>query len=96
MIESLLPPPQNVCNAAVHVENAITALIKLKVATKSVSTKKTTVNVGITLFYHVATFISENTKYYPPTRQFFSSCIEILGQEFIRNNPTQSQPLLQV
>ena len=35
---------------------------------------------GIALFYHVTTFMNDETKFYPPTRQFFSSCIEILGQ----------------
>ena len=36
--------------------------------------------VGTTLFYHLSAYVSEDTKIYPPTRQFFSSCIEILGQ----------------
>jgi hypothetical protein len=50
--------------------------------------------VGTAFFYHMAGFVTEDTEYYPPTRQFFAACIEVLGKEFIHNNPTQSQPLL--
>ena len=37
-------------------------------------------SVGTAMFYYLSSYISEDTKYYPPTRQFFSSCIEVLGQ----------------
>lgn len=37
-------------------------------------------NVGVAAFYHVVSFVCEDTQRYPPTRQFFSSCIEVLGQ----------------
>ncbi|CAH1788011.1 unnamed protein product [Owenia fusiformis] len=95
MIESLLPPAQAVCSSAVHVENAITALVKVKNNTKDKHRRLAAIEVGTSLFYHMSSLINDDTKQYPPTRQFFSSCIEVLGQEFIRNNPEQSQPLLQ-
>ena len=124
------------------------ALIKLVKNTSTEKNRTAAVEVAISLFYHLSSLVSEDTKYYPPTRQFFSACIEMLGQvrsemgpvspfhrreqpifllarrlsslclncsqrncipvtvlqfnvrvsfaqEFIRNNPTQSQPLLQ-
>jgi hypothetical protein len=40
---------------------------------------------GITLFYHMSTHVSDATDHYPPARQFFSACIEILGQVCLRN-----------
>lgn len=39
-----------------------------------------TQKVGIAAFYQVVSFVCEDTQRHPPTRQFFSSCIEILGQ----------------
>lgn len=36
--------------------------------------------VGISLFFTVVDYISDETQRHPPTRQFFTSCIEILGQ----------------
>lgn len=36
--------------------------------------------VGITAFYQIVSFVCEDTQRHPPTRQFFTSCIEILGQ----------------
>lgn len=36
--------------------------------------------VGIAAFYQIVSFVCEDTQRHPPTRQFFTSCIEILGQ----------------
>lgn len=36
--------------------------------------------VGIGLFFTVVDYVSDETQRHPPTRQFFTSCIEILGQ----------------
>lgn len=95
LIESILPPGQHLCSSAVHVETTITELIKLYKTTNNANTKAEMQEVGCTLFYNVAAYVSEVTKYYPPTRQFFSLCLDTLGQEFIRDNRSQAQPLLQ-
>lgn len=98
LIESLLPPSQHLCSSAVHVETTITELIKMYKFYRENEKKEVIAelqDVGCTLFYNVAAYVSDITKYYPPTRQFFSFCLEVMGQEFIRNNPNQSQPLLQ-
>ncbi|ELT99412.1 hypothetical protein CAPTEDRAFT_188527 [Capitella teleta] len=92
MIEAQLPPPQNLCAAAVHVENTIKRLIGL--LDSALQTQNVVREVGTALFYQIAGYVTEDTKYYPPTQQFFAACIEVLGQNFIHNNPTQSQPLL--
>ncbi|XP_046571414.1 LOW QUALITY PROTEIN: ectopic P granules protein 5 homolog [Haliotis rubra] len=95
MIECLLPPPSNVCTAAVHVENAITMLIKLSQSTTDDGRLAILFDIANTLFYHLATMINEDTNFYLPTKQFFSSCLEILGQEFLSRDPSQTQLLLQ-
>ena len=58
----------------------IRTLIKLAKSSDSEATKKAANDVGIALFYHLTTFFNAETKFYPPTRQFFTACIEILGQ----------------
>ncbi|XP_071084165.1 ectopic P granules protein 5 homolog [Haliotis cracherodii] len=95
MIECLLPPPPSVCTAAVHVENAITMLIKLSQSSTDESRLATLFDIANTLFYHLATMINEDTNFYLPTKQFFSSCLEILGQEFLSRDSSQTQLLLQ-
>lgn len=36
--------------------------------------------MGVSAFYTVVSFVSEDTLRHPPTRQYLSSCVEILGQ----------------
>ncbi|XP_041457856.1 ectopic P granules protein 5 homolog isoform X2 [Lytechinus variegatus] len=92
-IEMESPPPPIICTAAVHIENAITDLINK--SRLSTGEEKVTHNqVGVALLYHLANKMNDDCRHYPPTRQFFTSCIEILGQEFVRPYPEQAQPLL--
>ncbi|XP_077996830.1 ectopic P granules protein 5 homolog [Glandiceps talaboti] len=93
--ESMAPPPMAVCSGAVHIENAITALIQ-SVRGKSVEERQRlpAQQTGVELFYNLAAESDDDIRHYPPTRQFFSSCLEILGQEFIRDAADQSQSLL--
>ena len=56
------------------------ALIKLVQNSTNEKTRSAAVEVAISLFYHLSSLVSEDTRYYPPTRQFFSACIEMLGQ----------------
>jgi len=55
-------------------------LINLSKMTSDSGTRSATINVGCALFYAVTTYVSQETKFYPPTKHFFSSCIEMLGQ----------------
>ena len=55
-------------------------LINLYKSTTSPVTKRMAFDVGTILFYSTTVHVSDDTKYYPPTKQFFASCIEILGQ----------------
>ncbi|XP_022106571.1 ectopic P granules protein 5 homolog isoform X2 [Acanthaster planci] len=94
-IESLAPPPSNVVVSAVHIENAITDLIHFSRArADSPAEFEAAKQTGVSLLYHLGNQMSESARHYPPTRQFFSSCIEILGQEYIRPYPEQAQPLM--
>lgn len=43
-------------------------------------------HVGVSTFYKVVSFVSEDTLRHPPTRQYLSSCVEILGQVCARKN----------
>lgn len=36
--------------------------------------------MGVELFYFILTLINEESNAYPPTRQFFTQCLERLGQ----------------
>lgn len=37
-------------------------------------------HVGVSAFYQVVSYVCEDTLRHPPTRQYLSSCVEILGQ----------------
>ncbi|ESO91450.1 hypothetical protein LOTGIDRAFT_228859, partial [Lottia gigantea] len=73
----------------------IRMLIKLTQATTTETKVSLLFDIANTLFYHLATVITQETDFYPPTKQFFTSCIEILGQEFISRDPKQTKQLLQ-
>ncbi|XP_048451094.1 ectopic P granules protein 5 homolog [Rhincodon typus] len=89
-IDVAKPPPQNIAEAAVYVENFITALVN---AFKLHHTE-TFQKVGIALFYEIVSFVCDETQRHPPTRQFFTSCIEILGQIFLSCAKTESKTIL--
>uniref|UniRef100_A0A4W6GAP0 Ectopic P-granules autophagy protein 5 homolog (C. elegans) n=1 Tax=Lates calcarifer TaxID=8187 RepID=A0A4W6GAP0_LATCA len=80
--DAMAPPPQSLAQAAVHTENFITALVNMYKAQKSPAVQ----HVGVSAFYKVVSFVCEDTLRHPPTRQYLSSCVEILGQVFIQGN----------
>lgn len=52
------------------------ALVNMYKAQKSPAVQ----HVGVTAFYLVVAYVCEDTLRHPPTRQYLSSCVEILGQ----------------
>lgn len=78
--EAMTPPPQSLAQAAVHTENFITALVNLYKAHPSPAVQ----SVGVAAFYQVVYYVCEDTLRHPPTRQYLSSCVEVLGQVFIQ------------
>uniref|UniRef100_A0AAY4BDZ3 Ectopic P-granules autophagy protein 5 homolog n=1 Tax=Denticeps clupeoides TaxID=299321 RepID=A0AAY4BDZ3_9TELE len=88
--DTIKPPPQSLAEAAVHMENFITALVNAYKMQPSPAILK----VGITAFYHVVSFVCEDSLRHPPTRQFYSSCVEILGQVFIQGIQTECRHIL--
>ncbi|XP_029018537.1 ectopic P granules protein 5 homolog [Betta splendens] len=80
--DAMAPPSQSLAQAAVHTENFITSLVNIYKAQKSPAVQQ----VGVSAFYQVVSFVCEDTLRHPPTRQYFSSCVEILGQVFIQGN----------
>ncbi|XP_076991687.1 ectopic P granules protein 5 homolog [Tamandua tetradactyla] len=89
--EAAKPPSLNIVEAAVHAENLITALVNAYKLQPSPGVQK----VGISLFFTVVDFISDEIQRHPPTRQFFTSCIEILGQVFISDTKSECKKVLQ-
>ncbi|XP_069482999.1 ectopic P granules protein 5 homolog [Ambystoma mexicanum] len=89
--EAARPPPLNVVESAVHAENFITALVNAFKLQPASGTRK----VGIMSFFTIVEFVTEETQRHPPTRQFFTSCIEILGQVFISGTKSECKPLLE-
>ncbi|NXK38181.1 EPG5 protein, partial [Piprites chloris] len=89
--EATKPPSLGVVEAAVHVENFITALINIYKLQPIPAIKK----VGISLFFTLVEYVCDETQRNPPTRQFFTSCIEILGQVFISGTKSECRHLLQ-
>uniref|UniRef100_A0A8B9S4K1 Ectopic P-granules autophagy protein 5 homolog n=1 Tax=Apteryx owenii TaxID=8824 RepID=A0A8B9S4K1_APTOW len=89
--EATKPPSLGVVEAAVHVENFITALINIYKVQPLPAIQK----VGISLFFTLVEYVCDETQRNPPTRQFFSSCIEILGQVFISGTKSECKRLLQ-
>ncbi|XP_065123099.2 ectopic P granules protein 5 homolog isoform X1 [Paramisgurnus dabryanus] len=88
--DGVKPPPQSLAEAAVHTENFITALVNAFKLNPSPAILK----VGIAAFYQIVSFVCEDTQRHPPTRQFFTSCIEILGQVFIRYVQSECKHML--
>ncbi|KAM4639180.1 ectopic P granules protein 5 homolog isoform 5-T14 [Amazona ochrocephala] len=91
LAEAKKPPSLGVVEAAVHVENFITALINIYKVQPMPAIKK----VGISLFFTLVEYVCDETQRNPPTRQFFTSCIEILGQVFISGTKSECKRLLQ-
>nr|XP_019595254.1 PREDICTED: ectopic P granules protein 5 homolog isoform X2 [Rhinolophus sinicus] len=89
--EAAKPPPLNIVEAAVHAENLITALVNAYKLQPTPGVQK----VGISLFFTVVDYVSDETQRHPPTRQFFTSCIEILGQVFISGTKSECRKVLE-
>ncbi|XP_019722467.1 ectopic P granules protein 5 homolog [Hippocampus comes] len=88
--DAMAPPPQSLADAAVHTENFITALVNMYKSQKSPSV----LQVGVSAFYQVVSYVCEDTLRHPPTRQYLSSCVEILGQVFIQGNAEECSRVL--
>ncbi|XP_030323198.1 ectopic P granules protein 5 homolog isoform X2 [Calypte anna] len=89
--EALKPPSSCVVEAAVHVENFITALVNMYKVQPMPAIKQ----VGTSLFFTLVEYVCDETQRNPPTRLFFTSCIEILGQVFIAGSKSECKRLLQ-
>ncbi|XP_003267582.2 ectopic P granules protein 5 homolog [Nomascus leucogenys] len=89
--EAAKPPSLNIVEAAVHAENLITALVNAYKLQPTPGIQK----VGIRLFFTIVDYVSDETQRHPPTRQFFTSCIEILGQVFISGTKSECRKVLE-
>ncbi|XP_069819331.1 ectopic P granules protein 5 homolog isoform X1 [Dendropsophus ebraccatus] len=89
--EATKPTQLNIIETAVHLENFITALVNAY----KVQSPKEIQKIGIGTFFAVVEFVCDETQRHPPSRQFFTSCIEILGQVFISGTQSECRPVLQ-
>ena len=55
-------------------------LIKLSQGAADPARRAVLNEVACTLFFHLTVQVCEESNFYPPTKQFFASCVEILGQ----------------
>ncbi|XP_022249483.1 ectopic P granules protein 5 homolog isoform X2 [Limulus polyphemus] len=97
LTKMLQPPPKNVCTVAVHAENCITMLLRKWQEVKNGqdhNRQEMLRKIGVSLFYHQMSLIDNVTCQYPPTKQFFTSCLDVLGQGFIVNDGKQCLHLL--
>ncbi|KAM3845120.1 ectopic P granules protein 5 homolog isoform 2-T2 [Vipera latastei] len=89
--EAAQMPPLSVVGAAVYVENFITGLINIYKLQPTPRIQR----IGISLFFAIVEYVCDETQRHPPSRQFFTSCIEILGQVFIVGTKSECQRVLQ-
>ncbi|XP_044132236.1 ectopic P granules protein 5 homolog isoform X1 [Bufo gargarizans] len=89
--EATKPTLLNIIETAVHLENFITALVNAYKVQSPPEIQK----IGIGTFFAVVEFVCDETQRHPPSRQFFTSCIEILGQVFISGTQSECRPVLQ-
>ncbi|XP_056399364.1 ectopic P granules protein 5 homolog isoform X1 [Hyla sarda] len=88
--EATKPTQLNIIETAVHLENFITALVNAYKVQSPLEIQK----IGIGTFFAVVEFVCDDTQRHPPSRQFFTSCIEILGQVFISGTQSECRPVL--
>lgn len=65
------------------------ALVNIYKAQKSPAVQQ----VGVSAFYQVVSFVCEDTLRHPPTRQYLSSCVEILGQVWTSHKHQQTHTI---
>ncbi|XP_065333691.1 ectopic P granules protein 5 homolog [Cloeon dipterum] len=82
--KSLQPPPQKVCHSAVYLENLVNKLVSERGFDET----------GVAVFYYLVARYTEETSFYPPTKQLLSSCLEQLGQVFISRSESECEKLL--
>ncbi|XP_053557038.1 LOW QUALITY PROTEIN: ectopic P granules protein 5 homolog [Bombina bombina] len=88
--EATKPTALNIIETAVHLENFITALVNSFKVKSPLEIQK----IGIATFFAVVEYVCDDTQRHPPSRQFFTSCIEILGQVFISGTQSECRPVL--
>ncbi|KAJ7394035.1 Ectopic P granules protein 5 [Desmophyllum pertusum] len=88
------PCSAHLCEAAAYIESIITSLVNKAKSSPERKTQEIISDIGTSLFYHVTGAMDDNVMNYQPTVQFFTSCVEILGKEFIMNNSSQTEQLL--
>ncbi|CAB4043055.1 Hypothetical predicted protein, partial [Paramuricea clavata] len=94
MREMLHQMPPDICLNALCVEKTLTLLLKQWKSCQNPAFSKKFEDIGCSTFYMFIDMVSDSVRQFPPTMQFFSTCVELLGKTFIMENRTQTEVLL--
>ncbi|XP_028402357.1 ectopic P granules protein 5 homolog [Dendronephthya gigantea] len=94
MREMLHEMPAEICLNALSVEKTLTLLLKQWKSCQNPLILKTFEEIGCRTFYMFIDMVSDPVRQFPPTMQFFSTCVELIGRTFIMENKTQTEALL--
>jgi hypothetical protein len=93
--ELLVPVPYQLCCTVVSVEQIVAEMSRI-IESGPPEHQTKALDAAVGLFYCITQFITVDTRQYPPTCQFFSSALAILGQQFLPRMPNQSLQVLQL
>uniref|UniRef100_A0A2R5LL19 Ectopic P granules protein 5 homolog n=1 Tax=Ornithodoros turicata TaxID=34597 RepID=A0A2R5LL19_9ACAR len=93
--EVLHEPSPTVCCSMLHIEVCLTRLIQ-KHRTATATESRTLKALGGEVFFELTAALNQETTEYVPARQFLASCLEMIGEEFISDQPEQCLPVLKV
>ncbi|CAI8058549.1 Ectopic P granules protein 5 homolog, partial [Geodia barretti] len=88
-----LPLSLDFCKAVVRMEHTVSELSRMAEQLPETERSKA-VQSGVNLFYEILTSLNLDCRQFPPSCQFLTSCVQILGQEFIQKDPSQTVKIL--
>lgn len=89
-------PSPTACCSVLHIEVCLMQLIcKHRGETATELTEKLKA-LGANVFFEVTTALNKETMTYAPACHFLTGCLDIVGQEFISNQPEQCLPVLRI
>ncbi|XP_002410692.3 ectopic P granules protein 5 homolog [Ixodes scapularis] len=87
-------PSRTACSAVVHLEACITQLVQTHRC--GATDAKMLQALGSEIFFELVRTLNKETTDYFPARQFLTSCLDMLGQEFVSGHEDQCLPVLKV
>lgn len=88
-------PSPTTCCSMLHIEVCLTRLIQ-KHRTAIGTELKSLEALGGDVFFEMTAALNHETTEHVPACQFLTSCLEMIGEEFISGNPEQCLPVIKV